>query len=307
MSSPAARPPALASIVAPNVDIAPGVELGQGISIEPPAILGKPPRGAEIGDLPLRIGAFAVIRPFTTIYAGSVFGDRLQTGQGASVREDNVVGDDVSIGTNAVLEFGNRIGDRVRIHSGCFLELVTIEDDVFVGPNVVFTDDPHPMNCPHYKDCKGGATVGARARIGANSTILPGVKIGENALVGAGSVVAHNVPAGTVVVGNPARVIKYVDDLVCHSGVFPRPFVWEPYIQAARDEYVDQLPPGVLHDRRTGDRRRVDDLTTQRLRHAYDSHTHDAHAQDRRAHHRRRSDRLAIEGSQQKTAAVTTI
>jgi hypothetical protein len=54
------------------------------------------------------------------VYGGSTFGARLQTGQGASIREDNVVGD-VSIGTNAVLEFGNRIGSRVRIHSGCFL------------------------------------------------------------------------------------------------------------------------------------------------------------------------------------------
>jgi len=61
---------------------------------------------------------------------------------------------------------------------------------VFVGPNVVFTDDPHPMNCPRYKECKGGAVVHRLARIGANATILPGVVIGENALVGAGSVVA---------------------------------------------------------------------------------------------------------------------
>ncbi len=300
MSSPAARPPEVASIVAPQVDIAPGVELGLGVTIEPPAILGKAPRGAERGELPLRIGAHAVIRPFTTIYAGSVFGDRLQTGQGASIREDNVVGDDVSIGTNAVLEFGNRIGDRVRIHSGCFLELVTIEDDVFVGPNVVFTDDPHPMNCPNYKDCKGGATVGRRARIGANSTILPGVKIGENSLVGAGSVVAHDVLAGMVVVGNPAQVINSVDELVCHSGAFPRPFVWAPYSQVERDGLLDELPEGVLFDRRAADRRRVTDISTQRLRHA-----HEQLPQDRRMQYRRRSDRLALEQSRQGTAAVT--
>ena len=153
----------------------------------------------------------------------------LQTGQGASVREDNVVGDDVSIGTNAVLEFGNRIGDRVRIHSGCFLELVTIGDDVFVGPNVVFTDDPHPMNCPDYRDCRGGAKVQRLARIGANATILPGVVIGENALVGAGSVVVEDVPAGMVVAGNPARVIKAVTDLTCSIGRHERPYLWAPY------------------------------------------------------------------------------
>ena len=205
------------------------VTLGEGCDLQPPCVVGKPPRGAGEGELPLAVGAGAVIRPFTTIYAGSTFGARLQTGQGASIREDNVVGDDVSIGTNAVLEFGNRIGDRVRIHSGCFLEMVTIEDDVFVGPNVVFTDDPHPMNCPRYKECKGGAVVRRLARIGANATILPGVEIGEGALVGAGAVVVDDVAAGMVVVGNPARVVKAVNDLECPPGFFERPYTWPPY------------------------------------------------------------------------------
>ena len=210
------------------------VTLGEGCDLQPPCVVGKPPRGAGEGELPLAIGAGAVIRPFTTIYAGSTFGARLQTGQGASIREDNVVGDDVSIGTNAVLEFGNRVGDRVRIHSGCFLEMVTIEDDVFVGPNVVFTDDPHPMGCPRYKECKGGAVVRRLARIGANATILPGVEVGEGALVGGGAVVVDDVPAGVVVVGNPARVVKAVNDLECPPGFFERPYTWEPYIEGMK-------------------------------------------------------------------------
>lgn len=212
-----------------KVVIAKNVQIGQDADLQPPCIIGKAPRGATDGELPLRLGSQATVRPFTTIYAGSVMGDRLQTGQGASIREDNVLGDDVSVGTNAVLEFGNRIGDRVRIHSGCFLEMVTIEDDVFVGPNVVFTDDPHPMNCPRYKECKGGAIVRRRARIGANSTILPGVEIGENALVGAGSVVVKDVPPATVVAGNPAKVIKKVSELKCDPGFFDRPYEWEPW------------------------------------------------------------------------------
>jgi acetyltransferase-like isoleucine patch superfamily enzyme len=241
-----------------DVRVYPNVTLGEESDLQAPCILGKPPRGAGEGERPLVVGAGAVVRPFTTIYAGSVIGARLQTGQGASIREDNVLGDDVSVGTNAVLEFGNRIGDRVRIHSGCFLELVTIEDDVFVGPNVVFTDDPHPMNCPRYQDCRGGATVRRLARIGANSTILPGVEIGEGALVGAGSVVVHDVPAGAVVAGSPARVIKQVSDLVCHPGWFERPYAWPPYTDPppfdpgeACDEVVERLhvprrycPPG---------------------------------------------------------------
>ena len=146
--------------VDPHVHIARNVSLGEGCELQPPCILGKAPREAADGELPLVIGSGAVIRPFTTIYAGSTFGARLQTGQGASIREDNELGDDVSIGTNAVLEFGNRLGSRVRIHSGCFLELVTIEDDVFVGPNVVFTDDPHPMGCPDTKTARVAPSFG---------------------------------------------------------------------------------------------------------------------------------------------------
>jgi len=213
----------------PHVQLAANVTLGDGCDLQEPCIVGKAPRGAAAGERALTIGPGSVIRPFTTIYGGSSFGARLQTGQGASIREDNIVGDDVSIGTNAVLEFGNRIGDRVRIHSGCFLELVTIEDDVFVGPNVVFTDDPHPMGCPRYEECKGGAVVRRLARIGANSTILPGVEIGEGALVGAGSVVVHDVPAGAVVAGSPARVIKQVSELTCGPGWYEKPYDWPPY------------------------------------------------------------------------------
>lgn len=229
------RGPAVSRSEAPRtpfragVLVSPGVKLGPDHDFQPPCVLGKAPRGHGEGELELVIGAGAVIRPFTTVYAGTTIGDGFQTGQGASVREDNVIGDDVSVGTNAVLEFGNRIGDRVRIHSGCFLEMVTVEADVFIGPNVVFTDDPHPMGCPRYKDCKGGPTVRRLARVGANSTVLPGVEIGENALVGAGSVVVEDVPAGMVVVGNPARVIKAVDELVCDAGFFERPYTWEPY------------------------------------------------------------------------------
>jgi acetyltransferase-like isoleucine patch superfamily enzyme len=228
------------------IHIAANVTLGEGCDFQPPCILGKAPRGAAEGERPLVIGSGAVIRPFTTIYGGSTFGARLQTGQGASIREDNQIGDDVSIGTNAVLEFGNRIGDRVRIHSGCFLELVTIEDDVFVGPNVVFTDDMHPMNCPRYTECRGGPVVRRLARIGANSTILPGVTVGEGSLVGAGSVVVHDVPAGVVVVGNPARVMVQVSELVCESGFFERPYDWPPYGQPKPPDEADAhetMPP----------------------------------------------------------------
>ncbi len=203
----------------------PGVVMEPGGSVHPTCALGLAPRGAAPGERELRIGAGCVIRPFSTIYGGTTIGERFQTGQGVSIREDNVIGDDVSVGTNAVLEHGNRIGDRVRIHTGCFLELVTVEDEVFIAPNVVFSDDPHPP-CPRYAECARGALVRRRARIGANATILPGVVIGAGALVGAGSVVTADVADGWVVAGVPARPIKRVDELECPPGFYERPYAW---------------------------------------------------------------------------------
>ncbi len=209
--------------------IYPNVIFGEGVVIEPPSIIGKPPRGAEPGQFSLTIGNGTRIRPFSTIYAGTEIGDNVQTGQGVTIREDNKIGNDVSIGSNSVLEFGNRIGNNTRIHSNCFLEMVTLGNFVFVGPHVTFTDDPHPMGCPRYRECKKGAIVEDFARIGANSTILPGVRIGRNSLVGAGSVVTRDVPENSVVVGNPATVVKMIDDLRCQPGFFDRPYRWPPY------------------------------------------------------------------------------
>lgn len=212
-----------------NNIIYPGVEIGDGTRIDPPSIIGKPPRGAKEGERYLRVGINGQIRPFTTLYGGSEIGDNFQTGQGVSIREDNIIGHNVSVGTNSVLEFGNRIGDYSRIHSNCFLEMVTIGRYVFIGPNVVFTDDPHPMGCPRYKECKGGPIIEDYVRIGANTTILPGVRIGKNSLIGAGAVVTKDVHENSVVVGNPARVIKTVDELACTAGFFDRPYEWPPY------------------------------------------------------------------------------
>ena len=199
------------------------VFVGEGTFVDPRAVVGKTPRGAVAGEFETRIGKDCHLRSFTTVYAGATLGDRVQTGHGATIRERNRIGSDVSIGTNAVLEPGNRIGDRCRIHSGCFLELVTLEDGVFVGPNVTFADDPHPP-CPDYEDCVGGAHVLEGASIGANATILPGVVVGRRSLVA--RIRRRRRRAGRAGRGgNPARVICSVEELRCRNGN-GRPYRW---------------------------------------------------------------------------------
>jgi acetyltransferase-like isoleucine patch superfamily enzyme len=194
-----------------------------------PCVLGHPTRGGE--DEPLRLGPGVVIRAFAVVYAGSVIGRDVQIGHGALVREGNIIGDGSSVGSGAHLEPGNRIGPRSRIHTGCFLSTVTIGADVFCGPHVVFTDDPHPP-CDRYLDCVGGATVEDGVSIGAGTTVLPGVTIGAKALVGAGSTVTKSVTAGDVVVGNPARPIGRRDELECSAGFFERAYASVDYPRA---------------------------------------------------------------------------
>jgi len=206
------------------------VSIGKNSDISPFVILGKKPLSDNYTKLKLVIGENATIRSFTTIYLGSKIGDYFSTGQNVSIREDNMIGNNVSIGTCSVVEFGNYIEDGTRIHSCCFLEMAKIGKNVFIGPNVILTDDPHPMKCPYYKKCKGGVIIEDFVKIGANSTILPGVRIGRDSLIGAGSVVIDDVPPGEVYAGSPAKFIKKLEDLKCEKGFFEKPYLWEPYI-----------------------------------------------------------------------------
>ena len=191
----------------------PNVQFGADSTIGDFCILGEPPRGKRAGELETRIGARAVIRSHTVIYAGNVIGDDFQTGHGALVREENKIGDNVSIGSHSVVEHHVTIGNGVRVHSNVFVpEFSTLEDECWLGPNVVVTNARYPRS-KNAKENLIGATIKRGAKIGANATLLPGVVIGENALVGAGAVVVADVPDGAVVVGNPARVVKQIDEI----------------------------------------------------------------------------------------------
>ncbi len=205
--------------------IYPNVQIGAGAEIGDYVIIGEPPRGKAPGELPTIIGAGAVIRSHTVIYAGNRIGDHFQTGHHAMIREENTIGNDVSIGTGSIVEHHVIIEDGVRIHSQAFIpEYSKLEQGCWLGPNVVLTNALHPQ-CPKVKSCLKGATIGRRAKIGANTTILPDRAIGEDALVGAGSVVTRDVPARAVVAGNPARIIKQIDDLNCPYDLVERPYL----------------------------------------------------------------------------------
>jgi len=132
----------------------------------------------------------------------------------AHVLEGAKVGADCNICDGVFIEGGAVVGDRVTVKCGVQLWTgVELEDDVFVGPNATFTNDPLPRS-RQWLDEHPRTLVREGASIGANATILPGLEIGTGAMVGAGAVVTRSVPPNAVVVGNPARIQGYADSPV---------------------------------------------------------------------------------------------
>ncbi|HJY83346.1 MAG TPA: acyltransferase [Candidatus Binatia bacterium] len=130
------------------------------------------------------------------------------------------IGDETKIGTFVEIQKNALVGRRCKISSHTFIcEGVTIEDDVFVGHSVVFINDRYPRATTSDGRLQSDADweciptlIKRGASIGSGATILCGVTIGVGAVVGAGSVVTHDVPDGTIVAGNPARVLRHVNE-----------------------------------------------------------------------------------------------
>lgn len=129
----------------------------------------------------------------------------------AHVLPGATVGADCNICDHVFIENDVRVGDRVTLKSGVQLwDGTVIEDDVFIGPNATFTNDPTPRSKKRPAEFLR-TTIKRGASVGANATILPGLTVGRDAMVGAGAVVTHDVPAYAIVVGNPAYINGYVD------------------------------------------------------------------------------------------------
>jgi acetyltransferase-like isoleucine patch superfamily enzyme len=121
------------------------------------------------------------------------------------------IGRDCNLCDGVFVENDVKIGDRVTVKCGVQLwDGVELGDDVFVGPNATFTNDPFPRSRAHLKS-HPRTIVQRGASIGANATILPGISIGAGAMVAAGAVVTRDVPRYAIVMGNPARITGYVD------------------------------------------------------------------------------------------------
>ena len=139
-------------------------------------------------------------------------GSKTNIWQFSVILDGAVVGQNCNICAHTFIESDVMIGDNVTIKSGVYLwNGVRLEDDVFVGPSVVFTNGLRPRSKKYGKE--GITLVQKGASLGANSSILTGVTIGEYAMIGMGSVVTRDVPPYALVYGNPARIRGWVDKL----------------------------------------------------------------------------------------------
>jgi UDP-2-acetamido-3-amino-2,3-dideoxy-glucuronate N-acetyltransferase len=140
-----------------------------------------------------QIGATTTVWQFCVVLKGAVIGENCNVNAHCLVENDVIVGDNVTIKCGVYLWDGLRVGDNV-----------------FIGPNATFTNDRYPRS-KAYPDSFPQTIVAHNASIGAGAIVLPGVTIGHHALVGAGAVVTRDVPPYALVMGNPARVVRYLD------------------------------------------------------------------------------------------------
>lgn len=157
------------------------------------------------------IGKNAFIRSNSVIYDDTEIGKNFKTGHGVVVREKTRIGDNVLIGTNSVIEGHCTLGNNISIQSNVYIPINSIiEDHVFIGPCSCFTNDKYPVRMDY--DLKG-PVIKKGAPIGANSTFLSDIEIGEGAMVASGAIVTHDIPPFYLAIGSPAKIKPLPDNL----------------------------------------------------------------------------------------------
>jgi UDP-2-acetamido-3-amino-2,3-dideoxy-glucuronate N-acetyltransferase len=207
-----------------NVVVHDGTIIGDGVTIQDGAILGKRPKlaptsgAAPLGEEPLVIGDGAAICAQAIVFASARVGAGTIIGDQSFVRERSVIGENTVIGRGSAVDNDVTIGDRVRIQTSVYVTgFSVIEDDVFVGPCAMTTNDD-TMNRHGADHALRGAILRRACRIGGGVVLTPGVEIGEEAFIAAGAVVTADVPARGFVMGVPGRVVRQVreEDLLEH-------------------------------------------------------------------------------------------
>jgi UDP-2-acetamido-3-amino-2,3-dideoxy-glucuronate N-acetyltransferase len=201
-----------------NVVVHDGVVIGDGVIVQDNVVLGKAPRlaptsgaaGQPIDALVIDEGA--AICAGAIVFAGAHIGARAIIGDQSYVRERAQVGERTVIGRGSVVDNDVVIGARVKVQTNVYVTgFSLVEDDVFLGPGVLTTNDD-AMGRHGPDEPLRGAIFRRACRVGGMAVLVPGVEIGEEAVVAAGAVVTNDVPARGVVMGVPARVIRQVAD-----------------------------------------------------------------------------------------------
>jgi UDP-2-acetamido-3-amino-2,3-dideoxy-glucuronate N-acetyltransferase len=198
------------AVVHPDTVLGADVRLGDWCVVGKPPVLGSRSSAAREAPGPARLGDGVSIGAGAVVLAGAVLADGVVVGDQAHVRERAEIGADCLVGRGVSVDNDVRVGERVKFQTGAYITAWSlVEDDVFVSPGVMLTND-QTAGRRRAGDELRGAVLRRACRVGGGAVLLPGVEVGEEAFVAAGALVTRDVPARTLVMGVPARIVREV-------------------------------------------------------------------------------------------------